>query len=66
MRTCGKHSSSINAKPSSTFVWLGDNVAGEELPSHEGKKIKFDKNSNDNAILAFLKWEIPEIGRAAR
>lgn len=64
-RTSRKHSSaSIGAKPSRMFVWLGNNVVGEELPSREGTKIKFDKNSNGNAILTLLKREIPEIGRA--
>ncbi|XP_068681250.1 uncharacterized protein [Montipora foliosa] len=50
------------AKPTRTFVWLGQNVTNVDLSSLDGKRVKFSKGMASDAILTLLKREIPQIG----
>ena len=61
-RTSRSTTRNAGAKPTRTFVWLGQNVTNVDLSSLNGKRVKFSKGMSSDAILTLLKREIPQIG----
>ena len=57
---------SAGAKPTRTFMWLGQtqDVSNVDFSSVEGKKIKFERSMSLNAMLTVLKREFRDFGTA--